>query len=52
LFNGLAQVILQSTKQAGEIYVEAAKGSVDVPDLAPAKLVITTKRVDLRPSAV
>ncbi len=50
LFNGLAQAILQSTRQAGEIHVEAVKGTIHGPDLAPAKLVISTKRVGLRPS--
>jgi beta-galactosidase len=50
LFNGLAQVILQSTKMAGEIRIEAAKEGSDGPKLMPAKLMITTKKVDLRPA--
>jgi beta-galactosidase len=50
LFNGLAQVILQSTKRPGAIYIEAVKEGWDGPELTPAKLTITTKRVDLRPS--
>jgi beta-galactosidase len=50
LFNGLAQVILQSTKQAGEIQFEAVKGKGDGPQLTPARLVITTKQVQLRPA--
>jgi beta-galactosidase len=50
LFNGLAQVILQSTKRPGEIRIEAAKEGWDGPELTPAKLSITTKRVELRPS--
>ncbi len=43
LFNGLAQVILQSTKRPGEIRIEAVKEGWDGPELTPAKLVITTK---------
>ena len=46
LFNGLAQVILQSTKTAGTIQI-TAKGE----QLAPAQLTISTKQVQLRPSA-
>ena len=49
LFNGLAQAILQSTKTAGTIEIEAAAGSSDVP-IAPAKLSIATRRVELRPT--
>ena len=50
LFNGLAQVIVQSTKAAGEIHVEAVKEGWDGPELTPAKLVITTKQVETRPA--
>ncbi len=50
LFNGLAQVIVQSTRRPGEIRIEAIKEGWDGPELAPAKLAITTKRVELRPS--
>ncbi len=50
LFNGLAQVILQSTKQPGEIRFEASKEGWDGPELTPAKLAITTERVELRPA--
>ncbi len=50
LFNGLAQVIVQSTKKPGEIHIEAVKEGWDGPELTPAKVVITAKRVDLRPS--
>jgi beta-galactosidase len=49
LFNGLAQAILQSTKTAGTIEIEASaivRGSV----VTPSKAVITTKKVDLRPA--
>jgi beta-galactosidase len=49
LFNGLAQLILQSTKQPGEIQIEAVN-QVQHVDMAPGKLTITTKRVELRPS--
>jgi beta-galactosidase len=50
LFNGLAQVIVQSTKRPGEIHVEAAREDPDSPELTPAKVVITTRQVELRPS--
>jgi beta-galactosidase len=50
LFNGLAQVIVQASRHAGEIRVEAVKEEFDGPELTPAKLVITTKRGELRPS--
>ncbi len=49
LFNGLAQVIVQSTKEPGEIHIEAAKEGWDGPELTPSKLVVTTKPVSLRP---
>ncbi len=50
LFNGLAQVIIQSTKKSGEIQVEATKNGWDGPNLMPAKVVISTKQVELRPA--
>jgi beta-galactosidase len=49
LFNGLAQAIVQSTKTAGTIAIEAStivRGST----VAPAKIEITTKQVELRAS--
>jgi beta-galactosidase len=49
LFNGLAQAIVQSTKTAGTIEIEAStivRGST----VAPAKIEITTKQVELRPA--
>jgi beta-galactosidase len=49
LFNGLAQVIVQATKQAGEIHIEAVKEGWDGPELTPAKLTIVTKKAELRP---
>jgi beta-galactosidase len=50
LFNGLAQVILQSTRNPGEIRIEAVKEGWDGPELTPAKLVISTKKKEIRPS--
>jgi beta-galactosidase len=50
LFNGLAQVIVQSTKRPGEIRIEAVKEGWDGPELTPAKLSITTRPTQLRPS--
>ncbi|MGB6725714.1 MAG: beta-galactosidase GalA [Terracidiphilus sp.] len=50
LFNGLAQVILQSTKQAGTITIKAAKEGWEGPSLQSAELTITTKAVTLRAS--
>jgi len=49
LFNGLAQVIVQSTKTPGAISIEAStvvRGST----VAPANVEITTKQVELRPT--
>ena len=48
LFNGLAQVILQTTHDAGEIQIEAVKEDWDGPELTPAKLVIQTKKATSR----
>ena len=52
LFNGLAQVIVQSMKRPGEIHIEATKdpSQWDAPELTPAQLTITTKPVELRPA--
>jgi beta-galactosidase len=50
LFNGLAQVIVQSTRRPGEIHVEAVKEGWDGPELTPAKLAIATKKVEQRPA--
>jgi beta-galactosidase len=50
IFNGLAQIIVQSTKIAGTIEIEATKDGWDGPNLQPAKLTITTKQVALRAS--
>jgi beta-galactosidase len=50
LFNGLAQVIVQSSKRPGEIHIEAVKEGWDGPELTPAKLVIVTRKVQPRPA--
>jgi len=50
LFNGLAQIILQSTKTPGEIRIEAAADGGDGPQLIPATLSVTTRRVEPRPA--
>jgi beta-galactosidase len=50
LFHGLAQVILQSTMEPGEIHVEALKDASEGPPLRPARLSITTRRVPPRPA--
>jgi beta-galactosidase len=49
LFNGLAQVIVQSNRDAGKIQIEAAREGWDGPALLPATLVIVTKKVEVRP---
>ena len=50
LFNGLAELIVQSTKEAGEIQIEAHKDGWDGPNLTPATITIKTKQVELRPA--
>ena len=50
LFNGLAQVIVQATREPGEIQIEAVKEGWDGPSLTRAKIAITTKEVKQRPS--
>jgi beta-galactosidase len=52
LFNGLAQLIVQSTRHAGEIHIEAVKEGWDGPELTPAKLVIVTRKAELQPAVV
>jgi beta-galactosidase len=49
LFNGLAQVIVQSTKRPGEIHIEAAKEGWDGAELTPFKLTVATRKGELRP---
>jgi len=50
LFNGLAQAIVQSTKGAGEIQIEALREGREGSELTPAKLAITTKQVGPKPA--
>ena len=50
LFNGLAQVIVQATKEPGDIQIEAHKDGWDGPALTPATITIRTKQVALRPA--
>jgi len=50
LFNGLAQAIVQSTGEAGEIVVEAAKQGGDDAPLAAARLVIRARPARKRPA--
>ena len=52
LFNGLAQVIVQSTKTPGEIRIEAARDGWDGPELIAATVVVTTRRVEPRPAVL
>ncbi len=49
LFNGLAQLIVQSTKRPGEIHIEAVKEGWDGVELTPAKMVIFTRKAELPP---
>jgi len=50
LFNGLAQVIVQSTRTPGTITIEAFTGDWPPPKLPSTQVTITTKKVELRPS--
>ena len=50
LFNGLAQVIVQATKEPGEIQIEAYKDGWEGPNLTPATITIKTKQAEPRPS--
>jgi len=50
LFNGLAQVIVQSSKLAGTIAIEAYTEDWPPPKLPPTRVTIATKKVDLRPT--
>ena len=49
LFNGLAQVIVQSTRTPGTVTVTASRTGWRPPKLTPATLTITTRKVELRP---
>jgi len=50
LFNGLAQVIVQSTRTPGTITVEAYCEPYPRPVLPAVQVTISTKKVELRPS--
>ncbi len=50
LFSGLAQVIVQASRTPGTITIEAYSQDWPPPKLAPAKLVITTKKSERRPA--
>jgi beta-galactosidase len=50
LFNGLAQVIVQSTRTPGTITVEAYCEPYPRPVLPAVRVTITTKKVELRPA--
>jgi beta-galactosidase len=50
LFNGLAQVIVQSTRTPGTITVEAYTEPYPRPKLPSVQVTIATKKVELRPS--
>ncbi|MDE2495109.1 MAG: DUF4982 domain-containing protein [Alphaproteobacteria bacterium] len=50
LFNGLAQVIVQSTKKAGTIRIEAVQEGPSGTVLRSAVLVVRTRSVKLRPA--
>ncbi len=50
LFNGLAQVIVQSTRTPGTITVEAVTGEFPPPQLPAVRATISTKKVELRPT--
>ncbi len=52
LFNGLAQVIVQSTRTPGTITVEAYTEPYPRPKLPSTQVTITTKEVELRPSVL
>ena len=49
LFNGLAQVIVQSTSEPGEIQIEAHKDGWDGASLTSATITIKTKQAEQRP---
>ena len=50
LFNGLAQVIVQSSKNPGVITVEAYTENYPPPKLMPTTVEIRTRKADLQPS--
>src|SRR6266496_3098497 len=50
LFNGLAQVIVQASKNPGTIVIEAYTEPWPGPKLPSTSLTVTTKKAELRPS--
>ena len=50
LFNGLAQVIMQATKLPGEIHIDGYAEGVADGELAPDRLAIRARQVELRSS--
>ncbi len=44
------QVIVQASREPGEIRIEAMKEGWDGPELTPAKLVIVNRKVEARPA--
>jgi beta-galactosidase len=50
LFNGLAQLIVQSTKTPGTITIQAFNDEWPGPKLPPTTITVTTQKVTLRPS--
>ena len=50
LFNGLAQIIVQSTDTPGRVLIEAVDDEPSTQPFAPASLTITTRRVTPRPA--
>jgi beta-galactosidase len=52
LFNGLAQLIVQSTKTPGTITVEAVTGEFPPPQLPVTRVTINTKKIELRPAVL
>jgi beta-galactosidase len=50
LFNGLAQLIVQSTKRPGRIVVDASADGNGGEQLKEARIVITTKKTEPRPA--
>jgi beta-galactosidase len=50
LFNGLAQLIVQASREPGDIVIEAFTKTFLHPNLAPARLVIPARKVEARPA--
>jgi beta-galactosidase len=50
LFNGLAQLIVQSTTTGGTITIEAFTDEWPGPKIGPVKVTVATRKVELRPT--